>query len=155
MEDPKAFTAPVTTLDEKHQPQTSNATTVDEEKSQPQTSSASATTLDEKSQPQRAYVSSEKSQDEDGQNVKSENSSETKNENLGDDKEVQDGQLKDLEANVQGSSHESQDIDEKEKTDDPNIVDWDGPDDPANPMNWPPWKIRTHIFLISAITFIR
>ena len=37
---------------------------------------------------------------------------------------------------------------------DPNIVDWDGPNDPMNPMNWPGWKIKIHIFLISAITFI-
>ena len=37
---------------------------------------------------------------------------------------------------------------------DPNIVDWDGPNDPMNPMNWPGWKIKVHIFLISAITFL-
>ncbi|CAH0047150.1 unnamed protein product [Clonostachys solani] len=37
---------------------------------------------------------------------------------------------------------------------DPNVVDWDGPDDPENPMNWPPRKKNTIVALISMITFI-
>lgn len=38
--------------------------------------------------------------------------------------------------------------------DDPNIVNWDGPDDPSNPYNW---KVSKKIILaasIAAITFI-
>jgi hypothetical protein len=36
-----------------------------------------------------------------------------------------------------------------------NIVDWDGPDDPQNPLNWPAWKRMTQvifatIFLLTA-----
>ena len=32
---------------------------------------------------------------------------------------------------------------------DPNVVDWDGPDDPANPRNWSPaWK-RTNVILVT------
>jgi hypothetical protein len=36
-----------------------------------------------------------------------------------------------------------------------NIVDWDGPDDPQNPMNWPSWKrllqvIFASVFLLTA-----
>ena len=62
----------------------------------------------------------------------------------------------DLEANVSTSSHTS-DSDQKkdELAGDPNIVDWDGPDDPKNPMNWPAWKIKAQVFLVSAITFVR
>lgn len=41
--------------------------------------------------------------------------------------------------------------DEPEK--DPNMVDWDGPDDPTNPMNWTTKKKWTIIGLISANTF--
>lgn len=37
---------------------------------------------------------------------------------------------------------------------DPNIVDWDGPDDPANPLNWSkPIRLR-QVALISLITLI-
>ncbi|KAL9091785.1 MAG: hypothetical protein Q9159_001300 [Coniocarpon cinnabarinum] len=35
-----------------------------------------------------------------------------------------------------------------------NIVDWDGPDDVENPMNWPQGKRMASISLASAITFI-
>ena len=37
---------------------------------------------------------------------------------------------------------------------DPNIVDWDGPDDPQNPMNWPFNKKWGSVLLVSAITFL-
>jgi hypothetical protein len=40
------------------------------------------------------------------------------------------------------------------KAADPNIVDWDGPDDPANPMNWASRKKTTAIGIVSAITFL-
>ena len=62
----------------------------------------------------------------------------------------------DLEANVSASSQTSESDQKKEdQAEDPNAVDWDGPDDPKNPMNWPAWKINAQIFLVSAITFIR
>ncbi|KAH9909069.1 putative MFS transporter [Xylariomycetidae sp. FL2044] len=32
---------------------------------------------------------------------------------------------------------------------DPNIVDWDGPDDPTNPLNWSPSKKQIHIAIVS------
>lgn len=35
---------------------------------------------------------------------------------------------------------------------DPNIVDWDGPDDPENPLNWPSAKRNLHIALVSVFT---
>jgi|SRR5690242_836268 len=37
---------------------------------------------------------------------------------------------------------------------DPNIVDFDGPDDPQNPMNWRFTKKWGMVLLISAITFL-
>ena len=62
----------------------------------------------------------------------------------------------DLEANTSKSSEISDSSEEKNSdTVNPNIVDWDGPEDPTNPMNWPAWKVKAHIFLVSAITFIR
>ncbi|KAK4243493.1 major facilitator superfamily domain-containing protein [Corynascus novoguineensis] len=35
----------------------------------------------------------------------------------------------------------------------PDIVDWDGPNDPAYPRNWPRGKKRTHVALLSTFTF--
>jgi hypothetical protein len=40
------------------------------------------------------------------------------------------------------------------ETPDPNIVDWDGPDDPKNPMNWSSFRKWTTIGLVSTITFV-
>ncbi|KAL7269161.1 hypothetical protein RUND412_008182 [Rhizina undulata] len=37
---------------------------------------------------------------------------------------------------------------------DKNIVWWDGPNDPENPMNWPTWKKVTSVGIVSGITFI-
>ena len=37
---------------------------------------------------------------------------------------------------------------------DPDIVDFDGPDDPQNPMNWTFYKKWGMVLLISAITFL-
>lgn len=62
-----------------------------------------------------------------------------------------------LEASVPGdssASNSNQELEKFKEPIDPNIVDWDGPNDPNNPLNWPAWKVKTHIFLVSAITFI-
>jgi len=40
--------------------------------------------------------------------------------------------------NEKNDDDEKDDGEEEEK--DPNLVDWDGPDDPGNPMNFPEWK---------------
>ncbi|EMC91426.1 hypothetical protein BAUCODRAFT_327165 [Baudoinia panamericana UAMH 10762] len=37
---------------------------------------------------------------------------------------------------------------------DPNIVDWDGPDDPANPQNWSPRKKWSNIAVLSILTLL-
>ncbi|TVY47732.1 Efflux pump [Lachnellula occidentalis] len=41
-----------------------------------------------------------------------------------------------------------------EHAEDTHIVDWDGPDDPENPVNWPSLKRWTHIMLVSAANFL-
>ncbi len=37
----------------------------------------------------------------------------------------------------------------------PSIVDWEGQDDPENPLNWSFSKKATGICIVSAITFVR
>jgi hypothetical protein len=48
----------------------------------------------------------------------------------------------------QQSSESGQTAIEQEIKD--NVVDWDGPDDPQNPRNWPAWKRMTQVVLASA-----
>jgi hypothetical protein len=37
---------------------------------------------------------------------------------------------------------------------DPNIVDWEGPDDPENPLNWSASKKWSNIAMLSFLTFL-
>ncbi|CAF3514790.1 hypothetical protein SNK03_007150 [Fusarium graminearum] len=37
---------------------------------------------------------------------------------------------------------------------DPNIVNWDGPDDPANPQNWSMGKKTITVIIVSSVTFV-
>ncbi|ROV94832.1 hypothetical protein VPNG_09298 [Cytospora leucostoma] len=37
---------------------------------------------------------------------------------------------------------------------DPNVVWWDGPEDPANPLNWPTWRKALNCGIISLLTFV-
>ena len=41
---------------------------------------------------------------------------------------------------------------ENEKAADPNVVDWDGPDDPENPLNWSTRQRYFHVALASIFT---
>ncbi len=41
---------------------------------------------------------------------------------------------------------------DNDSTNDINIVDWDGPDDPSNPLNWSPIKKNLHIGVVSIFT---
>lgn len=43
---------------------------------------------------------------------------------------------------------------EGQSENDPNIVWWDGPEDPANPLNWPTWRKTLNCGLISLLTFV-
>ena len=42
----------------------------------------------------------------------------------------------------------------KTPTKDPNLVDWDGPDDPAKPLNWPARKKWTNMMIIAVLTML-
>ncbi|OLN87205.1 putative transporter C1529.01-like protein 3 [Colletotrichum chlorophyti] len=44
--------------------------------------------------------------------------------------------------------------DDKETEQDSNIVDWDGPDDPENPQNWPEKRKWLNVAAISALTLV-
>ena len=48
---------------------------------------------------------------------------------------------------------ESQLKEANQPADDPNEVDWDGPDDPHNPRNWPVWKRGIIIGIVTSIVF--
>ncbi|TVY32820.1 MFS transporter [Lachnellula subtilissima] len=48
----------------------------------------------------------------------------------------------------QQSSESDQTAIEQETKD--NVVDWDGPDDPQNPRNWPAWKRMTQVVLATS-----
>lgn len=127
MEDPKSFSAPITALDEAPAPT------------------------------DKLSVSSEKSATHHERRASSEQSESTKESNPKDETNVDAASPSALEANLPKTSSASDSNQENEKADesiDPNIVDWDGPNDPSNPMNWPKWKVKTHIFLISIITFV-
>lgn len=53
------------------------------------------------------------------------------------------------------SKHEDADVAVTiQETNDPNVVNWDGPDDPEKPLNWPASKKWINIALISSITFL-
>ena len=60
----------------------------------------------------------------------------------------------DLEAGIRSSSSSKKEEDTQQAGSDPNIVDWDGPDDPANPMNWSEKLKWGNVAVISSITFL-
>ena len=147
MEDPKSFSAPLTVLN--GDSNSVKAVSVSSKKSHHESKRESA---------KAPSVSSEKSKPTSERKAESEGSEDTKYSRSKDELVAGDEKPTDIEANISGTRSRSTDDQEQEKVDenvDPNIVDWDGPDDPANPMNWPAWKVKTHIFLVSAITFIR
>lgn len=41
-----------------------------------------------------------------------------------------------------------------EKEANPDLVDWDGPDDPENPFNWPSYKKWRQLMFMSVNTFL-
>lgn len=46
---------------------------------------------------------------------------------------------------------------ERERERDPNVVDWDGPDDPENPQNWPDskkWRIIATLAAVTLVTYV-
>lgn len=78
---------------------------------------------------------------------------------------TQDTFNKDIEKGVQSISNsihsENQTLEgeapAQEQERDPDIVDWDGPDDPQNPQNWTPgkkWQIIAALGFITLITYV-
>lgn len=59
----------------------------------------------------------------------------------------------DLSVEAPSSAQLSIDVENVSTSNQDNIVDWDGPQDPQNPQNWSSAKKWTIIILISAITF--
>ena len=168
MEDPKTFSAPLTSFND-------DSLSDDKKPTHPVKETESNVNLSNDEQDKKDGVDPSKPEDSE-HGVKSEAEVEKTEESHKDDKlpdgnqidslekadshssDNADGTAKcaDLEANVSASSQTSGSDQKKEdEAEDPNAVDWDGPDDPKNPMNWPAWKINAQIFLVSAITFIR
>ncbi|KAF2092867.1 MFS general substrate transporter [Rhizodiscina lignyota] len=73
-----------------------------------------------------------------------------KGESQNDDRSYQD----DLEKQSVHDNAPSDTVVGEQPIKDPNIVDWDGPDDPANPMNWSLKKKVTAIGIVSILTFL-
>lgn len=47
---------------------------------------------------------------------------------------------------------ESLDLDKSSQFEKHDAVDWDGPDDPANPLNWSQTKKNMHVIFVSVFT---
>lgn len=79
------------------------------------------------------------------------------------DKDLEQIQNKDeyLQKDVERGSSTSEKINQTEEKAveprDPNLVDWDGPDDPENPLNWTTGRkamMTTSIALITFLTYV-
>lgn len=54
---------------------------------------------------------------------------------------------------VEKQNHQQQPGQLKAEQKDPNLVEWDGPDDPGNPMNWPRSKKWLNTMMLASVTF--
>lgn len=66
----------------------------------------------------------------------------------------QEKETSDLESGLFNPSIDAASIRPPSEERDRDIVDWDGPDDPENPLNWTRRKRVSHVALVSIITFI-
>lgn len=57
-----------------------------------------------------------------------------------------------VEQKITVSDPMSPELENQVKEIDPNIVDWDGPDDPENPLNWPKAWRTGHVVIVSILT---
>lgn len=62
------------------------------------------------------------------------------------DAEEQNDLPKDIEG---GADRDTQNESASQEARDPNLVEWDGPNDPENPLNWPSFKRTGHVVLAS------
>jgi hypothetical protein len=71
------------------------------------------------------------------------------------DKDIEKDAVSDHASNITSRAGSTIQPHEPEQSEvDPNIVDWDGPDDPENPMNWAPSRKWGAIAVVSGITFL-
>jgi hypothetical protein len=56
--------------------------------------------------------------------------------------------------NVHDETAEDKEEQEREREQDPNVVGWDGPDDPASPSNWPDKDKWLNITVLSILTLV-
>jgi hypothetical protein len=74
-----------------------------------------------------------------------------------DDNEVLEGSGEDSDVekgNVEGGNERAEQLKRKEsKQKDPNLIEWDGPEDPENPMNWPTSKKWIVTLALGMMTF--
>ncbi|KAN0112715.1 MFS general substrate transporter [Hyaloscypha variabilis] len=74
-----------------------------------------------------------------------------------DDNEVLEGSGEDSDVekgNVEGGNERAEQLKRKEsKQKDPNLIEWDGPEDPENPMNWPTNKKWIVTLALGMMTF--
>ena len=59
-----------------------------------------------------------------------------------------------LEAEFDGSDNAVIPLEVQQGSADDNVVDWDGPEDPENPLNWPTHKNFGHVILVSILSLI-
>lgn len=55
---------------------------------------------------------------------------------------------------VSTSMPSDSEMERNSQSEDPEIVGWDGPDDPENPLNWPESRKRINLILSSILTVI-
>jgi hypothetical protein len=60
----------------------------------------------------------------------------------------------DVEKQQSSATNQAHDKAEDKIPNDPNLVDWDGENDPAKPLNWTSTKKWTNGGLLAAMTFI-
>ncbi|KZF20970.1 MFS general substrate transporter [Xylona heveae TC161] len=60
----------------------------------------------------------------------------------------------DLESGPESASRAAEDGKPVQQENDPNIIDWDGPDDPEKPMNWPKYRKAGIIATVCMLRFV-
>jgi hypothetical protein len=60
----------------------------------------------------------------------------------------------DVSRGVSSTDEEAQASANLEEMTDSSLIDWDGPDDPTKPINWPTWKKNVNFGIIIYFTFL-
>lgn len=65
---------------------------------------------------------------------------------------VSPGEVREADDEERDVEKKAADVPDKQPEKDPNLVEWDGPDDPENPQNWPKWKKWLITMTLSTLT---